>query len=64
MRAPLNQFADRILRNGEVHEFISGLLRKTQGEEQIKVMGQIQAAVDDYRYVLIGPAKEHHLRGQ
>ena len=28
MRNPLNQFADRIIRNGEIEEFIDGLLDK------------------------------------
>jgi len=28
MREPLNQFADRLIRNGEVKEFIKGLLEK------------------------------------
>lgn len=28
MRNPLDQFADRIVRNGEIEEFITGLIRE------------------------------------
>jgi hypothetical protein len=32
MRAPLDQFAERLIRNGEIGEFLKGLIEKTSHE--------------------------------
>jgi hypothetical protein len=45
MRAPLDQFADRLLRNGEVKEFIEGLFEKAEREGRQESLSQTLGSI-------------------
>ena len=45
MKEPLNQFADRILRNNEVRMFIAGLVEK--GYDKFELRRIVDEIVDD-----------------
>ena len=61
MKAPLDQFAARIVRNGEVEEFILGLI----DEERVPV-AQIRQILDkrDDRNALLGDLRSAERRGR
>lgn len=38
MKEPLNQFAERLIRNGEIQEFLDGLIEKGVYPEALRAM--------------------------
>ena len=53
MKEPLNQFADRIIRNGEVAEFIAGLIEK--GVKPAEIVAAIKPEPDP-KYTVTWPS--------
>ncbi len=49
MKAPLDQFAERIVRNNELEEFIMGLIEEHHVQPS-KIMDIAQKALDDQSF--------------
>lgn len=59
MRDPLNQFAERLIRNGEVKEFIEGLIEK--GIDPATIVEATKPDIRVYRRItkaLFGPSSQ------